>query len=149
MPVFDQRRAPDVPVILFLLFLFVAVKKSRKAQRPLKKQISSPNFQLKDKAVKVSQKLWTLVFIYNSNCPWAVIGNNKTCKLLMNIYYRINFCSLSLEIILLQWVLIILITKPEYFVCLSIITAHIIAVFLCPQSQSRDNNPFMWVLTNF
>uniref|UniRef100_H2SPQ8 SANT and BTB domain regulator of CSR n=1 Tax=Takifugu rubripes TaxID=31033 RepID=H2SPQ8_TAKRU len=34
-----------------------AVKKSRKAQRPLKKQVSSPNFQLKDKAVKVSQKL--------------------------------------------------------------------------------------------
>ncbi|XP_029691598.1 uncharacterized protein KIAA1841 homolog isoform X1 [Takifugu rubripes] len=29
-----------------------AVKKSRKAQRPLKKQVSSPNFQLKDKAVK-------------------------------------------------------------------------------------------------
>ncbi|TWW78047.1 hypothetical protein D4764_11G0001680 [Takifugu flavidus] len=29
-----------------------AVKKSRKAPRPLKKQVSSPNFQLKDKAVK-------------------------------------------------------------------------------------------------
>lgn len=54
---FDQQGAPDVRVILCLLFVSVAVKRSRKAQRALKKQMSSPNFQLKDKAVKVSQKL--------------------------------------------------------------------------------------------
>lgn len=48
----------DVLVILLsVVFLLLAVKKSRKAQRPLKKQVSSPNLQLKDKAVKVSPKL--------------------------------------------------------------------------------------------
>lgn len=93
MAAFDQQGAADVRVILFLLFLFVAVKKSRKAQRPLKKQISSPNFQLKDKAVKVSQKPRTLVFIYNSNCLWAVIDNNKTTYLLICIVELISALS--------------------------------------------------------
>lgn len=55
---FGQQMVTDVLVILLsAVLLFLAVKKSRKAQRPLKKQVSSPNFQLKDKAVKVSQKL--------------------------------------------------------------------------------------------
>lgn len=40
------------------VFLSPAAKKAKKVQRPLKKQMSSPNFQRRDKAEKVSQQLY-------------------------------------------------------------------------------------------
>lgn len=79
-------RGRQMPLILFLLFFFVAGKKCRKAQRALKKQASSPNFQLKDKAVKVSHKL-------KCNCPRVVTANYKPSKLLSNLYERIRVSS--------------------------------------------------------
>lgn len=47
---------------LGFVFLSPAAKKAKKVQRPLKKQMSSPNFQRRDKAEKVSQQLYDRIF---------------------------------------------------------------------------------------
>lgn len=49
----QQGAAALVQLMMFLFFSFPAAKKAKKTHRPLKKQMSSPNFQRKEKPEKV------------------------------------------------------------------------------------------------
>lgn len=96
------------------VFLFPAAKKAKKSQRPLKKQMSSPNFQRKDKAEKVSQRLECLIISpecitvtslqqFHLLTWWKCLKPTYRCFVFMLFWHTFFYPS---KIIQLSWIYI-------------------------------------------
>lgn len=144
-------------VFFFFCFVFVfsAAKKAKKAHRPLKKQVSSPNFQRKDKPEKVSQRLCSCLLEITQ---WREKCNTKKvfCFGLM-IQHSVIFDALKWGIVDTKWRCQLFLHSTTAVDIVLQFTLHLKTLTLKSesfrfwnrfsffQSQSRDNTPFTWV----